>query len=81
MSYKIVPNPAYPRFAPLFGWRAWLNRWLRIPFRRARYVYIHENGRLECHPESVPALRRYLEANRLPFVQEPAVLQTVTDKK
>lgn len=59
MEFVIVPDRNCPTYAPLPGWRGWLNRWLRIPFRRGRVVFSVGN-QLVCSPATAAALAAYL---------------------
>ena len=75
--YRISPSMACPAFVPLRGWRLLLHRWFRIEFPRARFVFFAGDQQLVCAPETVPAVKRYLERRRLAYVVEPVKLAAV----
>lgn len=64
MPRKLIlhSNPNLAVFTPLSGWRAFLNKWLRIPFKQGRVVIIGHGNRLYTNPTNTQIVRRLLES-------------------
>jgi hypothetical protein len=69
-----------PTHTPLVGWRAFLNKWLRIPFTRGRVVLVGPRNYLTTHPDNLQIVRKGLETIGYSIEIGQPVLQVMTGK-
>lgn len=63
---RIKPDPYLRERDPLTGWRAFLRRWLGIPFRQGIVVLATRDGVWSTHPRNVQRLVEICKANNQP---------------
>lgn len=61
--YRLIPDPRVPAFDQLTGWRWFLNKFLRIPFARARVVIQTADGAFVCNPATVGVVTTFWRAH------------------
>jgi hypothetical protein len=75
-AYIIQPDPRCPVYGPHVGWRKWVHRFLRIPFKKPRVV-LQDGQRLICNPDTLRWITTFLDGQGVQYRVLPPLLKRI----